>query len=246
MATEKYILILGAKSDIARAIAHEYAKNGYSLYLAARNANDLQADTQDLQIRYNVKASALHFDALDYASHSDFYAQLTPKPEIVVSVFGLMFSQADAQKDAKLAKLTMETNYVGAVSILECVANEMEMRKSGTIIGISSVAGDRGRASNYLYGSAKAGFTAYLSGLRNRLAKSNVHVLTVKPGFVRTAMTEGLPLPPVITANPDQIAKDIFKAAKKQKNELYTLWMWKYIMLIIKSIPEFIFKKLSL
>jgi short-subunit dehydrogenase len=246
MQTEKYILILGAKSDIARAIAHEYAKNGYSLYLAARNSAELAADASDLQIRYNVKATALNFDALDYESHSDFYAQINPKPEVVACVFGLMFPQEKAQKDAKLAKLTMETNYVGAVSILECVANDMERRKNGTIIGISSVAGDRGRASNYLYGSAKAGFSAYLSGLRNRLAKANVHVLTVKPGFVRTAMTEGLPLPPVITANPEQIAKDIFKAAKKQKNELYTLWKWKYIMLIIKYIPEFIFKKLSL
>jgi len=246
MQTEKYILILGAKSDIARAVAHEYAKNGYSLYLAGRNTAELAADASDLHIRYKVKAIPLHFDALDYEAHSDFYAQINPKPEVVACVFGLMFSQEKAQKEAKLAKLMMETNYVGAVSILECVANDMEIRKNGTIIGISSVAGDRGRATNYLYGSAKAGFTAYLSGLRNRLAKANVHVLTVKPGFVRTAMTEGLPLPPVITANPEQIAKDIFKAAKKHKNELYTLWMWKYIMLIIKYIPEFIFKKLSL
>ncbi|MCL4128207.1 UNVERIFIED_CONTAM: hypothetical protein GTU68_062310 [Idotea baltica] len=122
----------------------------------------------------------------------------------------------------------------------------MENRKEGTIVGISSVAGERGRASNYLYGSAKAGFTSFLSGLRNRLAGKGVHVLTVKPGFVDTAMTEGLDLPGPLTAQPQQVARAVFKAVGKKKNTLYTLWMWRYVMLIIRNIPEAIFKKLSL
>jgi short-subunit dehydrogenase len=108
------------------------------------------------------------------------------------------------------------------------------------------VAGDRGRQSNYIYGSAKAAFTTYLSGLRNRLAKSNVHVLTVKPGFVRTKMTANLPLPGPVTAKPEQVATDVFRAFQKGGNELYTLWMWRYLMFIIRNIPEPIFKRLSL
>jgi short-subunit dehydrogenase len=122
----------------------------------------------------------------------------------------------------------------------------MAARKSGTIIGISSVAGERGRMSNYLYGSAKAGFTAYLSGLRNRLFHTGVHVMSVQPGFVYTRMTESLTLPPLLTAKPEQVAADIYKAAAGGKNVIYTKWFWRYIMLIIKSIPEFMFKKLKL
>lgn len=241
-----HVLILGAKSDIARALAHVYAANGYDLYLAARKPAELAEDLQDLRIRYQVEVSALAFDAVDFDSHAAFFTQLDPKPEIVICVFGVMYEQQLAQQDWNLAYNTLSVNYTGAVSILEIVAKEMESKGKGTIIGVSSVAGDRGRASNYLYGSAKAGFTAYLSGLRNRLAKAGVHVLTVKPGFVRTAMTAHLPLPAPLTAEPQQVAKDIFRAAKNQKNELYTLWMWRYIMLIIKNIPEFIFKKMKL
>ncbi len=240
------ILILGAKSDVARALAHEYAQNGHNLYLAARNSHSLAADVSDLKIRYNIAVKAVEFDAKNYESHAGFYQQFSPKPDVVICVFGVMYEQKAAEKDWVLAENTLAVNYIGAVSILEKAAAEMEVAQKGTIIGISSVAGDRGRVSNYLYGSAKAGFSAYLSGLRNRLAASGVHVLTVKPGFVRTAMTEHLPLPAPLTAMPAQVAKDIYKAAQKEKNTLYTLWMWKYIMLIIRNIPEFIFKKLKL
>ena len=126
------------------------------------------------------------------------------------------------------------------------MANDFEQRRSGTIVGISSVAGDRGRASNYIYGSAKAGLSAYLSGLRNRLAKSNVHVLTVKPGFVRTKMTADLPLPGPVTAKPERVANDIFSAAHRQSNEIYTLSIWRPLMFVIRNIPETIFKRLNL
>lgn len=242
----QYVLILGAKSDIAKALAHEYAKNGYALYLAARDTEALKPDVSDLAIRYQVKVSEYAFDAADYDTHASFYRSLVPAPDIVICVFGVMFPQEEVQKNWNLAHQTISVNYTGAVSILEIAAGEMEKRGKGTIIGISSVAGDRGRGSNYLYGSAKAGFSAYLSGLRNRLFSKGVHVLTVKPGFVKTAMTEGLPLPAPLTAKPEQVARDVFKAAAKKKNTIYTLWMWRYIMLIIKNIPEFIFKKLKL
>ena len=151
-----------------------------------------------------------------------------------------------AINDWKESERILATNYIGAVSILNIIANDFEKRKSGVIVGISSVAGDRGRMSNYLYGSAKAGLTAYLSGLRNRLFHSGVHVLTVKPGFVRTKMTEGLPLPVLVTADPEQVAKKIYAAIKRRKNTIYILPIWLLIMYIIRNIPEAIFKKMKL
>lgn len=240
------ILILGATSDIARALSHTYASHGHTLMLAARNIASAEKQAQDLQIRYSIICKALHFDAADIAHHPEFYHNLPYVPDVVICVFGVMYPQLEAQNDRNKAMEMLHTNYVAAVSILECAANDMEKRQSGTIIGISSVAGDRGRGSNYLYGSAKAGFTAYLSGLRNRLSAANVHVMTVKPGFVKTAMTEGLPLPKPLTAMPEQVAADIYRAANKKKNTLYTLWMWRWIMLIIQHIPEFLFKKMKL
>ncbi|MEL7534635.1 MAG: SDR family oxidoreductase, partial [Bacteroidota bacterium] len=185
-------------------------------------------------------------DAQAYDSHADFWQSLSPQPDWVYLVFGYLGEQERAEQNWAEAEQTLAVNYVGAVSILERVAQSFAEKGSGTIVGISSVAGDRGRASNYLYGSAKAGLTAYLSGLRNRLAKQGVHVMTVKPGFVRTAMTASMDLPPVITGEPEKVAKDIIKGARRKKNVIYTLWMWRYIMLIIRSIPEGIFKKLSL
>jgi decaprenylphospho-beta-D-erythro-pentofuranosid-2-ulose 2-reductase len=243
----KYCLILGAKSDIARALAHTWARNGYSLYLAGRNAAEsLAADAADIQIRYKVDTRPLELDIRDFGGHSAFYSALDPKPEIVICVVGYMPAQASAQADGTLARAIVESNFTGCAVLLDIAAADMESRKSGGIIGISSVAGERGRASNYWYGSAKAGFTAYLSGLRNRLAFAGVHVMTVNPGFVATKMTAGLPLPAPLTAKPDAVALDIWKAWKKKKNVLFTKWMWRYIMLIIRNIPEWKFKKMKL
>ena len=185
------VLILGATSDIGRAIAHRYGKEGKTLLLAGRKMEELEADAKDLHLRYNVEAKAFAFEALDYEQHAAFYAQLNPKPELVVCVFGYMTDQKEAESNWAEARQMMEVNYLGAVSILEQAATEMETAQRGMIIGISSVAGDRGRASNYFYGSAKAAFTAYLSGLRNRLSQAGGHVMTVKPGFVDTQMTAG-------------------------------------------------------
>ncbi len=240
------VLILGATSDIAQAIAHQYASKGYSLYLAGRNIARIQPYVSDLQIRYRAEVKALVFDAVEYDQHKSFVSNIDPTPEIVCCVFGYLGEQNHAEKDWEEARRIIEVNYMGAVSILHHFANQMEEKGKGVIVGISSVAGERGRASNYYYGSAKAGFTSFLSGLRNRLARKGVHVLTVKPGFVETAMTEGMDLPGPLTAKPEQVAKAIHKGVQKKKNVIYTRWMWRYIMWIIRNIPEFIFKKLSL
>ena len=242
----KNILILGAKSDIAKALARKYADNGYNLYLAARKVAELKDFASDIRIRHNVEVECLEFDALDYAQHQAFYDNLAQKPLGVVVAVGYLSKQQQAERDFNQTKKIIDTNYTGVVSILNIIANDFEQKKQGFIIGISSVAGDRGRKTNYLYGSAKAGLSAYLSGLRNRLYKSNVQVLTVKPGFVATKMTENINLPKKLTATPEQVAKDIYKAQKNGKNMLYTKWIWQWIILVIKHIPETLFKKMSI
>ncbi len=241
-----YILILGAKSDIAKAIAREYSKNGYNLFLAARNVNDLESFAKDIYIRTEKKVELIELDILKYETHKQIYESLKEKPLGIICAIGYLGAQELAQKDFKEAKKIIDTNYTGIVSFLNIVANDFEKRKNGFIIGISSVAGDRGRKSNYIYGSAKAAFSTYLSGLRNRLNESNVQVLTVKPGFVDTKMTKDLDLPKKLTAKPYEVAQDIFRAQQNGKNIIYTKWIWKYIMLIIKLIPEWKFKKMNI
>ncbi len=240
------VLILGATSDMARATAHCYADAGYDLVLAARRPDALAADATDLGIRYDVAVQTVAFDARAYASHADFAETLEPLPDGVLCFVGYLGDQVEAQGDWEMAQQILETNYVGCISVLERLAEAFEARGSGFIVGVSSVAGDRGRPSNYLYGSAKAGFQAYLSGLRGRLFMNGITVLDVRPGFVATKMTEGLPLPSALTAQPESVARDIFKAQQKGTDIRYTLWFWRYIMRIIKSIPTAVFKRLSL
>jgi len=241
-----YILIIGAKSDIAKAVAKKYAEKGYNLYLAARKSEKLNTFANDLIIRASIDIECVELDVLDYLSHANFYDNLKEKPLGVIFLAGFLGNQYEAQKNFNEAQKIINTNFTSAVSLLNIIADDFEERKNGFIIGVSSVAGDRGRGSNYFYGSAKAAFSTYLSGLRNRLSASNVNVLTVKPGFVYTKMTEGMNLPTRLTSNPIDIAEDIFKAQKSKKNILYTNWKWKWIMLVIKAIPERFFKKMNL
>lgn len=239
-------LILGATSDVSKALANLLASKGHGLTLAARNTDKLQPIKNDLQIKYKIDVVTAEFNALDIDSHREFVEKLTELPSITICVFGYLGDQEAAQKNWEEANKIITTNYTGAVSVLNHIANVYESKKAGTIVGISSVAGERGRQSNYFYGSAKAAFSAYLSGLRNRLFSSKVHVVTVKPGFINTKMTEGMDLPKSLTASPEQVAKATYKAITKQKNTIYVLGIWRLIMYIIKSIPEFIFKRLKL
>jgi decaprenylphospho-beta-D-erythro-pentofuranosid-2-ulose 2-reductase len=240
------VLILGAASDMAVAIARKFASKGNTIQLAARNSSRLESLRSDITIRYQVNCSLHEFDAVNTASHQAFFDGLIPKPDLVICVFGLLVDNELARKDWAQAERIILTNYTGAVSILNLVSNYFEGIRQGIIVGISSVAGERGRQSNYLYGSAKAGFTAYLSGLRNRMFRENVHVLTVQPGFVYTKMTENLTLPKPLTAHPAEVAEAVYKGVIRKKNVVYTKWFWRWIMAIIRSIPEPIFKKMKL
>jgi decaprenylphospho-beta-D-erythro-pentofuranosid-2-ulose 2-reductase len=190
--------------------------------------------------------TAARLDILDTARFAPFLAALPVLPDAVVSAVGLLGDQREAESDVDLATLVFRTNFEGPSLLLGLFAGQFEARGSGTIIGISSVAGDRGRASNYVYGAAKAGFTAYLSGLRNRLAKKGVHVITVNPGFVRTRMTEGMKLPRSLTADPSEVGNAILSALSKRTDVLYVRSVWRLIMAVINVIPERLFKVLSI
>jgi len=240
------VLILGATSDIGLAIAHRFARAGYGIQLAARNSDQLKPAQSDIEIRFKVPVTVHAFDAMNTQSHQNFYNELVQKPDITICVFGYMTDNEKALDNWDLTERTLVTNYTGAVSILNIVAKDYKEKKSGLIAGISSVAGERGRQSNFLYGSAKAGFTAYLSGLRNYMFHYGVHVLTVLPGFVKTKMTAELPLPKPLTASPEEVAEKVFSAIRKKKNVLYVKWFWKWIMCIIKAVPENMFKKKKL
>ncbi|MEQ8898878.1 MAG: SDR family oxidoreductase [Roseovarius sp.] len=240
------VLILGARSDIGMAIARAYAAEGHTIQLAARNADTLEPQRDDITLRHGVDVTLHELDALDYDSHDTFLDSLPALPDIAVCAVGYMGEQSENEADMQAARLVMRSNFEGPANLFGLLANRFETRGSGTLIGISSVAGDRGRATNYVYGSAKAGFTAFLSGLRNRLAKKGVHVMTVKPGFVATRMTEGMDLPEKLTADPDKLARSVLRAAKMRRNIIYVKPVWWLVMLIIRNIPEAIFKKLSI
>lgn len=239
------VLILGAGSDVAQALAKQLALAGNTLFLAAREVSRFEPLAQDLRIRSGSAVELLEFDATAIATHADFYAPLAGAVDAVYCVFGYLGDAQGARSDSAEAQQILQVNFNGAVSVLDHVAEDFERRGQGSIIGVSSVAGDRGRASNYHYGAAKAGFTAYLSGLRNRLFSAGVTVLTVKPGFIASKMTAELDLPPVITSSPDQVANAIAKAVGRKKAVLYTNWPWWGIMFIFKHVPEFLFKRMK-
>ena len=240
------LLILGASSDIASACAQQFASAGFNVFLAGRNIDGLQTLSADITIRHSVQSGVLFFDALDYPSHQPFVQSLSFVPDVVLIAFGYLGNQELAQNSWAEANLIIGSNYTGAVSITNAIASLLETKQKGVIVGISSIAGVRGKKNNYIYGSAKAGYTAYLSGLRNRLFSKHVHIISVLPGYVETKMTSGMKLPAPLTAQPGAVAADIYKAVIKRKNIIYTKPLWRYIMLIIKNIPENIYKKLTI
>ena len=239
-------LILGVTSDIGRALARAFASEGYELIVTARDAARLQVEVQDLANRYDGPVHGELFDAENLSQHERLVQGLVTVPDVIVCVIGLMPPQAEVEQDQGLAFKVMATNYVFPALILELLAGLCQARGSGSIVGVSSVAGDRGRASNYFYGSSKAGFTAYLSGLRNRLQGSGVHVMTVKPGFVYSRMTESMSLPRRLTVQPDQVAARVLRAVKKKSDVVYVAGIWRWIMLLIRSLPEPVFKRTQL
>lgn len=242
------VLILGATSRIAQRLAHQYAQDGLAVFVAARDADEAERIAADVRVRHGVPAESAAFDALDFDGHAAFLDDVEARVgaiEIGVLAFGFMGDQDAAQADFEQARRIIDVNYTGAVSMCEGLAGRMVARGAGSIVGLASVAGDRGRQSNYLYGSAKGAFALYLQGLRNRLFKQNVNVLTVKLGFVDTRMTFGMQTG-IPIADPDGVARAIRDAQRRGADTMYYPRFWAGIMGVIRSVPEVIFKRLSL
>ena len=245
---KKGVLILGASSPIARAAAQNLAKRGYPLYLAGRDLLDLERIALDLKIRAPVEVRWGYFAAETYEDHPAFMQTVVKEMgglEGVLAAFGELPDQKRASKDFSFAKKIFEVNFLGACSILTESANILSKQGSGFIIALSSVAGERGRPSNYIYGAAKGGLTIFLQGLRSALFHQGVRVITIKPGFVDTSMTFGMPHL-FLVASPQEIGKKIIETLDKKGDTFYLPKFWGLIMFIIRSIPESIFKKLKL
>lgn len=239
-------LVLGASSSVGRAFARLAAADGGHVLLAGRDLDDLKATAADIAAR-GGSAEALAFDALDCDGHAAFAADVAAREGVlnVFLCFGAMPSQAEIDADFAAGLLTVDTNYRGAVSILHRLAPYLETQGAGEVIVLGSVAGDRGRPSNYVYGSAKAGLHAYLQGLRARLFPAGVNVLTVKPGFTDTAMTWGLD-GMFLVNSPEALAQACHAASQRGRSVLYAPAFWWLIMAVIRAIPEVLFKRLKL
>jgi len=240
-------LILGGTSSMARAFAREVAARGDGLLLAGRDMDDLRATAEDARLRGATVAEALAFDARDPKTFEALIARMSEADGTLnaVSFVGSMPEQSVIDADPSLIDGVIRDSFTGPADVFQRLAPLLEERGGGTLVGVGSVAGDRGRVGNYVYGAAKAGFHTYLAGLRNRLTRSGGHVVTVKPGFVDTAMTWGIE-GMFLVASPDDLARGILRAVDKKRNTVYLPWFWLGIMTIIKLVPEPIFKKLSI
>jgi short-subunit dehydrogenase len=244
---EKALLLVGATSDIGRATALHYAQAGWRVMLAARKLEEARRNADDIAIRGRTTASVHELDILHTEGFATFADGLPVVPDSVVCVVGELGDQVRAQTDLVYATSLVRTNFEGPAMLLSLFAERFLARGSGALVGVSSVAGDRGRGSNYFYGAAKAGFSAFLSGLRNRLAASGVRVVTVKPGYVRTRMTAGMKLPALLTGEPAEVARAIFAAAEEGRGDvIYVRPVWRVVMTVISLLPERLFKRLRL
>jgi NAD(P)-dependent dehydrogenase (short-subunit alcohol dehydrogenase family) len=248
MTASKTALVVGGSSDIGHAAALRYAQAGWRVALAARDLAAAQRNADDIKARTGVDIAVHALDVLESEKLAGFVAGLPALPDTVISMIGELGDQTRAQTDLAHAAMIMRTNFEAPSLLLGLFAQAFQARGSGTLVGVSSVAGDRGRGSNYVYGAAKAGFSQFLSGLRNRMALAGpVRVVTVKPGFVRTRMTAHLKLPAALTVTPERVAADIFRAAEQNGPDVvYVGRRFWLVMTIICLMPERMFKRLRL
>jgi len=242
------VLIIGATSAIAQEVAKLYAETGSQLFLVARNSQKLEQIEQDLSVRGTGAIESMSLELTDTERHEDILTKADVSMggiDIVLIAHGTLPEQKTCETSVNQTLQELDINLLSMVSLLTLLANYFEKQGSGCIAVISSVAGDRGRQSNYVYGAAKGGLSIFLQGLRNRLSKAGVCVLTIKPGFVITPMTAEFKKG-VLWVQPKGVAEAIVGAIQKRKNVVYVPWFWRWIMFVIRSIPESIFKRMNL
>jgi decaprenylphospho-beta-D-erythro-pentofuranosid-2-ulose 2-reductase len=242
------IAIIGATSAIAHETARCFARDGAELFLVARSEEKVQAVADDLTVHGAKQVETFLLDLSDLSRHQELFdkAIITLNGlDILLIAHGTLGNQRKSELSVEETLKELNTNFTSVISLLTIAGNYFEQQKRGCIAVISSVAGDRGRQSNYVYGTAKGGVTVFLQGLRNRLAKSGVKVVTIKPGFVDTPMTAAVKKGPLF-AKPATVGRGVYEAMKQGKDVVYLPFFWRFIMLIVKSIPENIFKRLSM
>lgn len=245
MNSEKAV-ILGATSAVGQALARELAADDIALVLVARDAEKLARVVSDIAARYTAQPESIVADLTDTNNHQALLIGCGSANSFWL-VYGTLPDQSRCEADFNEAETAMAVNFISVTSLLTHSANLLQAQGSGSIVVVSSVAGDRGRKSNYVYGAAKGGLSIFCAGLRNRLSAYGINVLTVKPGFIDTPMTAGIEKKPAILwSTPARVAIDTVRAWKKGKSVLYTPWFWQFILLVIKLIPEPIFKRLNL
>ncbi len=248
LSPSRKILVLGATSGIAEATCRIWAAQGASLFLVARNADKLAAVAADLKTRGARFVDTAVADLDDTSIHPELLAHAINSLtglDVAYLAHGVLGDQPSAEREFAAAAQILHTNLTAPVSLLTWLANYCVQRRAGVLAVLSSVAGDRGRKSNYVYGASKAGLSAFLAGLRNRVDREGVTVLTIKPGPVRTAMTAAMPGSQKF-ADVDAVARTIVKAIEAKRDTLYVPFQWQPIMFVIRHIPERIFKKLNL
>jgi decaprenylphospho-beta-D-erythro-pentofuranosid-2-ulose 2-reductase len=242
------ILILGATSAIAQAYARARAAEGSAFWLAGRRADRLAVIADDLKVRGAATAEIFETDLAStetIASRARSLRERFGDPDEILLAYGVLGNQAAAEGDPALARHMLDVNLTSSVGWILALLHERPPAAPLTVIGLGSVAGDRGRASNFVYGAAKAGFERFLEGLGHKYAGSPVHVLVVKPGLVDTPMTAAIPKGGFLWSTPDRVAADIVKAVARRRRCLYTPWFWRWIMLIIRLMPWFVFRRLK-
>jgi decaprenylphospho-beta-D-erythro-pentofuranosid-2-ulose 2-reductase len=249
MPLKKRIVIFGATSAIAQAVARRYAEDGGKFFLVARNIDRLNAVAADLRSRgaSDVRVLARDLDACE--SHADMVEEARAALgafDCVLVAYGVLPNQRDCEADAAAAVRSLQTNYLSPVSLLTALAIVMAEQSHGSLGVIGSVAGDRGRQSNYVYGSSKAGIGVFVQGLRHRLWSRGVKVILIKPGLVDTPMTTDIPKGGPLWASPARVAKDIARALDAGRPAIYTPWFWAIIMAVIRSVPDAIFRRTKL
>ena len=242
------VVVYGATSGIAQAVVRRLAARGAELYLVARNPEKLEVVAADARVR-GAKAVLTDVGDLDDGVAIRTLTQRAfsalGRVDLALVAHGVLASSDECEADPDRMVRLLTTDFTAAALLAQTVALRLAEAGAGTLAVIGSVAGDRGRQSNYAYGAAKGGLAIFLAGLRNRLHRRGVHVLTIKPGFVDTPMTAGIPRNSLF-ATPDRVAHDIVRAAATRKDELYTPSFWRVVMALIRAIPERLFKRMSL
>lgn len=242
------ILIVGATSAIAEATARLFAADGDRLCLAGRKMERLEVIAEDLRVRGAAQVETIALDANEMPRHEAALAQAERAMgglDTALIAHGTLPDQQACQSSADATMEAFRTNALSAISLLTLIANRFEQQRAGTIAVISSVAGDRGRQSNYVYGAAKSALSTFTQGLRNRLSPFGITVVTIKPGFVDTPMTAAFKKG-ALWATPDAVARSIHRAMTRNQDIVYTPWFWRWIMACIKAVPESIFKRTRL